>query len=205
MFVYFWFPNYIFQALSVFNWISWIAPDNVNLNTIVGMNNGLGINPFPTFDWNVLLWDNQDPLMVPFFNTVNKFAGMFFSGFVVLAFWYTNAYNTSYLPINSNRVWDHFGKLYNVSRAIDERGLFDSKKYEAYSPAFLTAGNITVYLFFFAVYSATISYAFLYHRHEIAMGCRNLVKSFRKNKHTGEKSDYTDIHNKLMSAYTEGQ
>ncbi|KAK9260294.1 hypothetical protein V1519DRAFT_431680 [Lipomyces tetrasporus] len=27
-FVYFWLPNYIFQALSKFNWITWIAPGN---------------------------------------------------------------------------------------------------------------------------------------------------------------------------------
>ena len=72
MFVWFWFPNYIFTALSAFSWITWIAPKNVNLTTITGFNTGLGVNPFPTFDWNVLLFDNQDPFMVPFFNTVNN-------------------------------------------------------------------------------------------------------------------------------------
>ena len=46
MFVYFWFPSVIFQALSVFNWISWIAPDNVKLNSIVGFNNGAGVGSF---------------------------------------------------------------------------------------------------------------------------------------------------------------
>lgn len=205
MFVYFWFPNYIFTALSYFSWMSWIAPDNVNLNAITGFNSGLGLNPWPTFDWNTLLFDNQDPLMVPFFNTVNKFFGMFFSMFVVLGMWYTNTYNTGYFPINSNRVYDHFGKRYNVSRAIDSRGLFDAQKYEAYSPAHLAAGNLTVYLFFFAIYTATISYAYLYHRHEIMMGFRNLVNSFRKNKDSGSKGEYTDVHNRLMAAYPEGQ
>jgi hypothetical protein len=34
MFIYFWFPNYIFQALSYFNWIVWIAPNNVNVAAI---------------------------------------------------------------------------------------------------------------------------------------------------------------------------
>lgn len=42
MFVYFWFPGYLFTALSSFNWISWIAPNNATLNNIVGFNNGLG-------------------------------------------------------------------------------------------------------------------------------------------------------------------
>jgi hypothetical protein len=66
MFVYFWFPNYIFNALSIFSWMTWIAPDNMNLNTIAGFNNGLGINPWPTWDWNNLLFDSTDPLMIPF-------------------------------------------------------------------------------------------------------------------------------------------
>ncbi len=43
MFVYFWFPNAIFQALSIFNWMSWIAPNDVNLNSVVGFNNGAGV------------------------------------------------------------------------------------------------------------------------------------------------------------------
>jgi len=51
MFVYFWFPNAIFQALSIFNWISWIAPDNVKLNSVVGFNNGAGVSCVPLPLW----------------------------------------------------------------------------------------------------------------------------------------------------------
>lgn len=205
MFVYFWFPNWIFTALSAFSWISWIAPDNLNLATITGFNNGLGLNPWPTFDWNVLLFDSVDPLMVPFFATFNRFLGMFFSMFVVLGLWYTNTYNTGYLPINSNRVFDHSGQLYNVSRAINEKGLFDSAKYAAYSPPFLAAGNLTVYIFFFAIYPATLMYIYLYHWAEVVMGYKNLVNSFKKNKDKDEAGQYKDVHNKLMAAYPEGK
>ncbi|TVY49363.1 Sexual differentiation process protein [Lachnellula occidentalis] len=183
MFVYFWFPNYIFQALSVFNWMTWIAPNNVNLAAITGMENGLGLNPIPTFDWNILLWDTppQDPLTI----------------------WYSNTYFTGYLPINSNRVFDHSGELYNVSRAINEKGLFDGPKYEAYSPAYLSSGYATAYLFFFAIYAAVISYTYLYHRQEIAMGFRNLFNSLRKKEDRNSDHDYTDIHNRLMAKYPE--
>ncbi|KAL3421527.1 OPT oligopeptide transporter [Phlyctema vagabunda] len=203
MFVYFWFPNYLFEALTYFSWMSWIAPNHVNLNTITGFQNGLGLNPWPTFDWNVLLWDVQDPLMVPFFNILNRFLGCFAFMFVVIGMYYTNSYSTSFIPINDNHVYDRFGSLYNVSRAINEKGLFDAEKYEAYSPAYLSAGNLTVYLAFFAIYSATISYSYLYHRHEIMMGFRNLFNSFKKNKDPNRKGEYTDVHNKLMSAYPE--
>lgn len=181
--------------------MSWIAPENINLNAITGFNNGLGMNPWPTFDWNILLFDKMDPLMVPFFNTINKFVGMFIASFVIMGLWYSNTWNTGYLPINSNKVYDHYGKAYNVTRAINAKGLFDADKYEAYSPADLAAGNLTVYLFFFAIYSATLSYAYLYHRHEIMMGFRNLSK----RKSQKESGEYTDIHNRLMSVYPEGQ
>jgi len=60
----------------------------------------------------------------------------------------------------------------------------------------MAAGNVTVYFWFFAIYSAVVSYAFLYHRHEIAMGFKNL---FKRKKALG----YTDVHNKLMSVYPE--
>lgn len=205
MFVWFWFPNYLFQALSIFNWMTWIAPDNLKLNTIVGMENGLGVNPWPTFDWQILLWDDppQDPLMVPFFNTANKFIGAFFSLFIVAAIWFTNTFNTGYLPINTPRVFDHFGKAYNVSKVIDSRGLFVAEKYEAYSPPFLASGYATVYMFFFAIYASVISYTYLYHRHEIMMGFRNLWRGLRSGRNSENETEYVDIHNRLMAAYPE--
>ena len=202
MFVYFWFPNFIFTALSIFSWLSWIAPNNVNLNNIVGFENGLGLNPFPTFDWNILLFDNTDPLMLPFFSTFNKFIGAVLAFFTILGIYYSNSFYTSFLPINSNRIFDNTGSLYNISRAIDDRGIFDAAKYEAYSPAYLSAGNSTVYLFFFAVYPATLMYIFLYHRWEVKMGFKNLYNSFRKNKDTNI-GQYKDVHNRLMEAYPE--
>ena len=66
MFIYFWFPGYILQAMSYFNWITWIAPENVKLAAIAGSVTGLGLNPLPTFDWNQL-GAITDPLVSPFF------------------------------------------------------------------------------------------------------------------------------------------
>ena len=66
MFIYFWFPDYILQAMSYFNWITWIAPEDVKLAAITGSVTGLGLNPLPTFDWNQLVVI-ADPLMSPFF------------------------------------------------------------------------------------------------------------------------------------------
>lgn len=111
--------------------------------------------------------------------------------------WYTNTYNLGYLPINSNRTYDRFGKLFNISRVIDSRGILDPEGYQNYSQAYLAAGNLVVYIFFFAVYSAMISYAALYHSTEIAMGFKNLWK--RK----APSEVHLDKHNRLMKAYKE--
>ncbi|KJZ79722.1 hypothetical protein HIM_01191 [Hirsutella minnesotensis 3608] len=202
MFIWFWFPGYIWTSLSKFNWITWIAPGHRDVNIITGINHGLGINPFPTWDWNVLLWDSADPLMVPFFSTLNRFIGVFISFWVVLAFWYKNVYNTGYLPINTNRVYDHFAQIYNITRSTDDHGLFNQEKYSSYSPPFLGAGNIVIYMFFFGIYTSTLTYAALYHRHEIVMGFKALFNSIRRK--TPQKEERVlDVHNRLMKAYPE--
>lgn len=203
MFCYFWFPNYIFAALSYFSWMTWIAPENADLANITGSLSGLGMNPIPTFDWNILTF-NVDPLMVPFYSTFNLFLGALGSMFVIIVFYYTNAFNTGYIPINSNRTFDHFGLRYRVKEIIDENGIFDGAKYEQYSPPFLSAANVVVYMFFFAMYSATVTYGILYHRHEIMLGVRDLWASIKARKagENTQKSDL-DVHNRLMKAYKE--
>lgn len=156
MFFYFFIPNYLFLATSVFSWMTWIAPNNIHLSAITGFNSGLGINPLSTFDYNVATGNSPDPLMVPFFATFNNFMGMLCSVPLILGLWYGNAWGTSYLPINANHVFDNTGSPYNVSMAVNEKGLFDAEKYASYSPAYLSAAHLTVYMFFFAVYPATI-------------------------------------------------
>ncbi|OHF03932.1 OPT oligopeptide transporter [Colletotrichum orchidophilum] len=198
MFVWFWFPDYIFGALSLFNWIAWIAPNNFTLAAITGVNKGLGFNPIPTFDWNVATHVVQ-PLVVPFRVTLNTFIGVFLGGITIIGLYWTNAYNTAYLPINSNLMYNHFGGSYNVSKILDGRGWLDEAKYQTYSPVYLAASSITMYYYFFAVYAATVSYAILYHRHDIALGFRSLWCSFRKEA----SSDFKDVHTRLMSNYSE--
>lgn len=214
MFIYFWFPNYIIGAFSYFSWMVWIAPDNGPLSWITGGQTGLGFNPLPTLDWNLFTSLGRDPLVVPFFSTFNSFLGAFFSMFIIIAIYWTNAFETAYLPINSNRSFDHFGKRYNVTAIIDDKGIFDGEKYAAYSPPFLSASNVLLYMFFFALYSATVTYGILYHRHEIMLGLSDFWRGIKrrlpgkKNKGRegeGELEDPNklDVHNRLMAAYKE--
>lgn len=203
MFVYFWFPNYIFQGLSYFSWMTWLAPTNVVLNLITGSHHGLGVNPLPTLDWNMVT-AMIDPLMIPFFTTFNFFIGSLVSLFTVIPYYWLNIDYTAYLPINSNRPFDHFAKHYNISRILDDRGIIDLEKYQEYSPPFLSAGSSTMYMFHFATYTATITYGILHYHEQIRRGFRELVNSFRPSKkHLVDQTRSLDVHNRLMAVYSE--
>ncbi|KAJ4152764.1 hypothetical protein LMH87_009284 [Akanthomyces muscarius] len=201
MFIYFWIPNTLFAALSFFTWMTWIAPNNRLLTTITGFQNGLGINPIPTFDWNIATFFT-DPLVIPFFSTFNQFIGMFFSMFIVAGIYFSNAWYTGYLPITSNAPWDHFAKRYNVTRVLDSKGIMDMERYQKYSPPYLSAGKIVVYMFYFGVYTASITYAILYHRLEISMGLKKLWITISQRDNTDEDR-VLDVHNRLMKSYKE--
>lgn len=86
-----------------------------------------------------------DPLISPFFSTFNWFLGTLTTVPIIAALWYTNVWNTAYIPINSNRVYANTGGRYVVTRIVDEGGLFNKTAYEAYSPAYISASNIIVY------------------------------------------------------------
>lgn len=62
-FVWYFFPGYLFTALSVFNWVCWIAPNNVTVNALFGTNTGLGMGLF-TFDWSMISFIGS-PLITP--------------------------------------------------------------------------------------------------------------------------------------------
>jgi hypothetical protein len=186
MFCYAWFPGYLFERLSIFNWLSWISPSNVNLAAIT------------TFDWNMVT-TALDPLVVPLLATLNVFAGAIVSGVLIAIFWFTNIYWASYLPINTNRLFNRWGTAYNVSEILDSHALLDQARYEQYSTAFLAPSSLVRYAFFFATYSATISYSIFYHGQAIMAGFRNLVR-----KTGGVTASATDIHSRLMRTYKEG-
>ncbi|KAK4688058.1 hypothetical protein P7C73_g2058, partial [Tremellales sp. Uapishka_1] len=205
MFVYWWFPGFIFQALSTFNWLSWISPNNATLNNIVGSNYGLGVNPWPTFDFNPLTVQGWVPLVIPTFTIMNQFAGMIIAFIMIVGIYWTNNFNTSYLPINSNHVFDNTGSRYNVTLILDSNGEFDNDLYQQYSEPYMAAGNLVIYFWFFAIYTCTISYACLYHRHDIALGFKGLWRSIRRNSSVREGGDdlAEDVHFRLMKAYPE--
>jgi len=62
-FVWYWVPGYLWTGLSMFNWVCWIAPNNVVVNNLFGTISGLGMGLF-TFDW-VAISAIGSPLVTP--------------------------------------------------------------------------------------------------------------------------------------------
>jgi hypothetical protein len=196
MFVYYWFPGYIIQAMAYFNWMTWIAPDNVNLAAVTGSFIGLGLNPLPTWDWYQLTVVT-DPLINPFYSIFNRFLGMLITAPIILAIWYTNTWNTAYISINEHIIWTtpvHRTRILGSStrhHAIQRGGL---QGILASLPIRRQRPRYGVY---FAVYTATITHTILYHRREIVAGFRNLIS--RKSAFADSK----DVHTRLMRSYRE--
>lgn len=199
-FIYFWIPNYFFQSTSMFNWTTWISPNNFNLAAITGTISGIGLNPMPTLDWTLInFWF---PLQIPFLSQVNGYAGALVAGLVVIpAIYYTNSRWTSYLPINTNTLFTNTGQPYDVKNILTN-GLFDAKKYEKYSPPFYTAGNLVVYGGFFVLYPFAIIYT-------LASEWKSLLKAFgsfwETLRHPGVSNyaQHKDNHSQMMSKFRE--
>lgn len=201
-FCYYWIPSYLFQALSLFNWMTWISPNNFSLAAITGSISGLGLNPFPSFDWVIL--NNNAPLQIPFYSQANQFIGALIAGFVVIpALYWTNYKWTAYLPINSNRLYTNTGKPYNV-RKILTNGLIDERKYQEYSPPYYTAANLVVYGAYFALYPFAIIYTLVVDWKSIVFSVGDLWETVRHPLQRRSNFDkHDDPHSKMMSKYSE--
>ena len=203
---WFWIPGSLFTALSTFNWMNWIAPNNKPLTWVTGVNTGLGLNPIPTFDWNMIasMWD---PLILPAYTSFNSVFGQVIAFIFTLAFYYRNVWHTGYLPINSNKTFDNQGARFNVSRIVNGEAIFDAERYQTYSQPWMAAGNLVVYFWFFATYTANVSYVALFHRLPISLGFKAFWRSITRRKASAEEQEdeelAEDIHFRLMASYKE--
>ncbi|CZT53395.1 probable sexual differentiation process protein ISP4 [Rhynchosporium secalis] len=185
-FVWYWFPGFIFTALSTFAFICWAAPNNIVVNNLFGMSTGLGLMPI-TFDWSQIAY-NGSPLVVPFWAQANVFAGWaFFFALVTPILYYTNTWNTSYLPLSGSNSYDNTGSVYNVSLIVDAHGNFLPEAYEQYSTIFMPATFALGYGISFAVMTCLPMHVYLYHWEDIKSAFMNTNKK--------------DIHARLMSRY----
>ena len=202
-FLYFWLPNYLFQALSTFNWMTWIKPSNFNLATITGSVSGLGLNPIPTFDWNIISFNS--PLIIPFFSQANQFIGSMIAFFAIIGVYYSNYLWSAYLPINSNGIFDNTGNSYEVQNVMGN-GRLDPAKYEKYGPPYYTAANLVLYGAFFALYPFSFCYTIWEDWFNIRKALSGFLELFKNPKGfflNSNFANFKDPHSRMMSKYKE--
>ncbi|KAK9452110.1 OPT oligopeptide transporter protein-domain-containing protein [Limtongia smithiae] len=201
MTIYYWLPGYLFEALSYFNWMTWIKPDNFNLAVITGSDLGLGLNPFPTFDWNVANNIYSNVVSVPFFSYCQQYIGAVIGFFIITALYYSNTYYTGYMDVNYNGALDNTNAAYNVSRILVDQVL-DEQLYQSYSPPYYSAGYILVYGTSWLLIPLSFLYPILEEWHTMWDACKNFVKAIRHPRTRLPIHKY-DTFMRMMSVYKE--
>ncbi|GAM91309.1 hypothetical protein ANO11243_093580 [Dothideomycetidae sp. 11243] len=200
MFVYYWLPGYLFKALSTFNWMTWISPQNVTLAVLTGSSLGLGLfNPVTTFDWNVAT-SSYAALAQPWFSTCTMYFGSILGGLIILGIYYSNMYNTAYLPINSSSAFSNNGSSYDVQQVVVTNKLNDTL-YQQYSPPFYSAGYILTVGANFAFYPVYFLYIMVNQWKTVSKAYVDFYKGLRHGK--GNYEGAMDVHSRLMSRYKE--
>ena len=100
-------------------------------------------------------------------------------------------WNTAYLPISTNTLFDRFGSPYGVTNVLGADGTLDASAYSQYSPVYLPIAVVMTYVALMMVATAALTHTALYHGPQIYRSIKNV------------KESQTDIHAKLMLAYKE--
>jgi hypothetical protein len=135
---------------------------------------------------------------------MNQFVGILLGALMTLAVYYSNAWNTGYLPINGNSAYDNTGNPYNVSAILDSDNQFQDSLYQQYSQAWLSAGYIMSYIWYFALYSATFTFVIIFQGRNLVVGARSMIRAAKKRlgRTVADEGDVDelseDIHYRLM-------
>ncbi len=172
----------------------------MTLAILTGSSLGLGLfNPITTFDWNVAT-SSYPALAQPFFSTCTMYFGSIFGGLIILAIYYTNMYNTAYLPINSSSAFANDGTAYQVQKVVVNNKL-DNNLYQQYSPPFYSAGYILTVGANFAFYPVYFLYIMVNQWKTVGKAYVDFYKGLRYGK--GNYEDAMDVHSRAMSKYKE--
>lgn len=182
-------PGYLFTGLSTFSFICWIVPNNVVVNQLFGQITGLGMS-IATFDWSLVVYANQSPLLVPFWaglNVMGSFA--FFYWLVCPILYYTNTWYSAHLPLMNSNTFDNTGNTYNTSKIMTPDGTVDQAAYHNYSPLFLPAGYALTFGIAFANLSGIFFHIALHHGKDLWEQWKGRA---RKDVHARLQSVYAD-------------
>lgn len=199
-FGWYWVTNTAAQFLQYFNWLSWIAPNNINMNAITGSHSGLGLNPVGTFDPNI--FNQLGGVLTPLNAYCNWMIGYSVSFIAIVILWYKNIRWTGFLPINSNTLFDNTGESFKVRNIIDIKSYrLVEEDYQNYSLPFWSAGALVTYGGYFMVYTSMVVYSFLNYWDVIWSSCRAFIAGFSVTK--SSLSQFHDSFSRRQARYKE--
>ncbi|KAH3671463.1 hypothetical protein WICMUC_004595 [Wickerhamomyces mucosus] len=193
-FGWYWFPGFIFKALSYFNFVLWSphTRNNFVLNFIFGTSGGVGLIPI-TFDYTQISQAMSGSIFAtPWWVITNTYASVFIFFVLILPILYfTNRFDAKYLPVISTSTFDHTQKKYDVNKILNKNFTINLEEYKAYSPLFIPFSYLLSYALNFAAVIAIFVHTGLYHG-------KDIYKKLKDSKHGGE-----DIHVRLYRNYKE--
>lgn len=189
-FCYEWIPQVMATFLQVFTFATWIAPNNVLVNQLLGGQTGVGLIPL-SFDWNIISGFLLSPLQTPAFAIFNVGIGILLMMLGSIGLAYAGPDFYKYLPISANGNFDHFGSSYNTSRILNPDFTFNQTKYEEYSPLMLGPAFALTYGMSFAALASTVVHVALFYGKDIWARTRTATY------------EEADVHLKMMRKYRE--
>lgn len=188
-FAWYWIPGWLFQALSVFAFPTFIAPNNAVVNQVFGGWTGLGLLPI-TLDWTQISGYASSPLIPPWHALANTMIGVIIFYIIGSAgIHFGNVWYGHYLPFSDSSSWDNTQHHYNVSRIVTPERTLDLAEYENYSPLFLSTTYAMAYGLSFASMTALVFSTVLFHGKEIWLRLRDT------------KHSLDDVHSVMMRKY----
>lgn len=191
-FVWYWFPGFIFKALSYFNFVLWGSKtrNNFVLNFIFGVSGGIGAIPV-TFDYTQISQAMSGSVFAtPWWVVTNTYASVFIFFILLLPILYfTNKFDAKYLPVISTSTFDRYQKKYNVTKILNDDFTIDYQKYKEYSPLFIPFSYLLSYALNFAAVVAILVHCALYHGKDIYMKLKDA-------RHGGD-----DVHMRMYRKY----
>lgn len=188
-FVWYWFPGYIAQFLSVFAFATWIRPNNVVVNQVFGGFTGMSLIPI-TFDWTQVTGYVFSPLIPPWHAIMNTLIGL------VVFYWITAAgihfsgtWYAEYLPFSDSDSYDNTQSVYNVTRILNADYTLNLAEYEAYSPLYLSTTFALCYGLSFAAISSVVTHIGIFHGRELW------------DRYKSREGAQDDIHARMMRKY----
>jgi len=124
------------------------------------------------------------------------YCGSILGAFIILGIYYSNMYNTAYLPINSSAAWTNNATSYNADNVVVNNQL-DNTLYQNYSPPFYSAGYILTVGANFAFYPVYFLYIMVNQWKTVSEAYVNFYRGLRYGR--GNYEGAMDVHSRLMA------